>query len=571
MSTKRASKASPPGKSPQEKKVATRRPAKGGRKGAAKEPKPSPSGTQETVPGRSFIEPPRDQARYTQDRSIVREYFNLKTASEVAHLAALLGDTQENDRTPESLVELAAGLHRAAETWLHERRKTLAARMGLKTLEDAVGMVGAPNPQHDTPLVNTLLIRDPVAGPLIERLLEMREHNGELFYTADSSEREHGVADSKPKEGSSILPCSLETALRYVTGDETLPDNVLIQAFKDCLLVSPTRTRSENHAEQHKTSRFRHYVDGYFAPMVADLELFDPDRETLGDSLYIFYRKLMKYEQADAFRANFKHGDGDKSPKAVQDEADKSFALYWRGVRAVNSEAKVAWLADHFQKFWRIYGDDYRQHHKYNQPGAEDKRRKNHEAGELSAIARERTKWLEKTKQFILFVKNNGNARSSRDLIPLVREFSEDPGSPTTKDAREKQEEFLGTLCNPGNRKKDEYALLELLKSSSKPIHPTKGVGADGINKRSRALKGKAGTTRHWRSGGTQGNRAESNADLDHGSFRQGASETSISAEDVGDNAQATRNKRNDWFKLLTSDTIKECRLLLNHLNEPRL
>jgi hypothetical protein len=567
MATKRASKtgkASQPGKSPQKKKVATRRPAKGEHKRATKKPKPLQSEIEDTVPGRSFIGPTPEHARFMQDRAILREYFNLKSASEIAHLAALLGVAQDNDRTPESLVALAAELHGAADTWLHARRQALAALMGVKTLEEAVDMVGAPNPQPDTPMVNRLLVRDPVAAPLIERLLKKRQDDGELFYSDDSSELEHGVAASKPKKERPILPCSLKVALLYITADETLPDNVLLQAFNDCLLVSPTRTKSEYFAEQNKTSGWRLYVEGYFAHMVADLDPGYPGIEVLKGSLEPFRKKLRQYEDADTFRANFKHGDGDKSPKAVKDEADKSFALYWKGVRAVNSEAKVGWLADHFQKFWKKHGEDYRKHHKYNQPGAEEKRKKCKESGALSAIVRERTKWLDKTQRFILFARNEGNTRSPHDLTTLIREFSDDPGTPKTKDAREKQEEFLGTLCNPGNLQMDENALLEILKGVSKTSHPNKGVGADGISKRSRDSKGKASTTSRWLSGGTRAGRAESNTDLDHGSFHQGASETSLSIEDVGDNAQANRNKGKEWFKLLTPDTIKECRLLLN-------
>jgi len=482
MAAKRASKtdkASPQDKPSRKKNVGACNPGKPEDKKAAQVSEPISTVSQESFPDQPFIGSSDEQVRDIADSAALREYFNLPSVSELAHRAALQGGAQGDDQTPKSLVKTAAELHSAAETWLYARRKALAGRLSLKALGRAVDMVGAPDLKTDSPAVNSLLACDPVAGPLIERLLEIKQHQGELSYSIDG----------EPTMAMPFLPCTLNVALRSVTGDKTVPNEVLMQAFRDCLLVSPTRTWSKNDdAEQNSARNWKSFLEG-FAPTVDQRNQSDPETVVSNNLLGLFTPHQHSLEQADYFRANFKHGDGDKAPSRVKTEADTSFSSHWQGLRPVDKKDKFLWLADHFRKFWTKHGAVYVKHHKHNQPGAVAKSKKNKEAGIKSVSSKENARWRERTQGFIDFLEVKGQDRSSSDITTLIREYVENDSSSKDPRTKAKQVGFFGTLCNEGTRDLPEIALLRILQESTPKSKRNKDYNPEALKERSRKPK----------------------------------------------------------------------------------
>ena len=89
-------------------------------------------------------------------------------------------------------------------------------------------------------MVKSALLRDPVAAPVLERLLELKARVASLSYSHKTSARNLQSLEGRPNHEFPSLPCTLIWALRHLAGRPEVPDDVLRTAFNDCLLVTPT-------------------------------------------------------------------------------------------------------------------------------------------------------------------------------------------------------------------------------------------------------------------------------------------------------------------------------------------
>jgi hypothetical protein len=398
-------------------------------------------------------------AAAVDQQALLREYFGLGDADQIVRVAARM-----KLPTTEAPVEAAAELLAKARSWLANRRKCLVGLMEKKTLEEAAAALELPEPDPAAPAVKAVLVRDLVAAPVMERLLELKARAGSLSYSREASARNIQSLGGSLNNLQSSLPCTLIWALRHIAGRPEVPDDVLLEAFNDCLLVTPTMSRGDEEANESGDKATRNLHD--LLCKICD-QGYDTPPEKLRD---LIATSVSFIDEDHSFRQEFRHGDRDKASIRVKKSAEASFERLWIWPLCVNA-ARFEWLADHFFRFWERHGKAYMVAGT-SAEAVEIRRRKEQKsknarkAGKASVTTRRNKAWVQHTGEFVTYMVNSAGDPLGEDYQNAIDCFV--TTCTGAKDPRTQSgiREFLGTLCNPGNRDKRDEVILDVLCST---------------------------------------------------------------------------------------------------------
>ena len=395
-------------------------------------------------------------AAAVDQQELLREYFGLGDADQIVRVAARM-----ELPTTGAPVAAAVELLEKARDWLASQREGLVRLMDKKTLEEAAAVLELPEPDPAAPAVKAVLLRDPVAGPVLERLLELKAWAGSLSYSREASARNLKSLEGRTHHKPPSLPCTLIWALRHIVGKPEVPDDVLFEAFNDCLLVTPTMSRCDEEAKESgdKSTRNLHGLlceirdQGYPEPPEKLRELIAGFVVFIGED--------------NNFRQAFRYGDRDKASIRVKKSAEASFDRFWLMPLCVNA-AKFEWLADHFFRFWERHGKDYMV--AGTSAEAVEIRRRNEQksvnakkGGMASGAKRRNRAWVQHTGEFVKYLVNSAGDPLVEDYQTAIDCFVTTYTGAMDPRTQSGIREFLGTLCNPGNRGKSDEVILDVL------------------------------------------------------------------------------------------------------------
>lgn len=360
------------------------------------------------------------------DHELVRQYLCLKRPKDLAIIAASMAPRAEHFN-PEQLMQNALALLTAADSLFLDQQKQLLQQMSAKTLLE-LGRVLNDDFDHDlTAYQNPDPLYDPKAAPLINHLRGIRENMPE-----EALRQEHErIAKILSPVGDTIpLPCSLEKALRYATGEKTIPLEALEQGFSDSLglmLIDNTIGRESHtglristipHDSSQPPSEQKTQLDNMSA-------IHDPQiLPTTANALSSREDRLTELRKRRAAFIPLW-----SAPDDVIDRAKK--LLLELKKNKITDNSHLAEIVEGFRDFWGKYKAIYVGHFKEAKKHKSQVKKTKQKAGRAGTASREITKWRKVTETFCAYLQDESIYPESEDKLNLYfNSFKDSPQMP---------------------------------------------------------------------------------------------------------------------------------------------
>jgi hypothetical protein len=385
----------------------------------------------------------------------IREYFDLKSADEIAHLAAVVSKKTDMSNAYVA-VQHASQLRSQAEKFLKQARENMVNAMNLPTLYELAERLGVLDAILIYPgTTKNPLRHDPVAGPLLHRIREMESskpshENIEDVFILKNYRQILDSAGERSGQDRPSLPCSLDEALRYVSPvPYHFPHDALQCVFMDFLRVFPVRTPDQQRSHSEFKKLFSPMLLDLTAEQLAAMSGNSQTKAQLERNYKEIKAAVDSIEKSRHFREQF--SPASSVPDIVKSEATRNFTTYWNKPKPVDTEDRLAWLAENFSPFWEEHATQYMDERARVTSAQKEGRRKMKEGTQ----DRDRPKWIRHTQAFADYLGTHTNSKppqSAKLLVERVNDYKTvllHTKPPGLADGRtiEKVISFLGALC----------------------------------------------------------------------------------------------------------------------------
>lgn len=404
-----------------------------------------------------------------ESREKIQAFQALTDANEIADRASrMYNETTLSDL--ESAVQSAFQAKLHAEALLKSKREELLKTMDLETLYALAGNLGIADTILQKSTSNPYLA-DPVGGAVLEQIWEMEtgmehEEDPDSVFTNNNYRKILESLANQTHRDRPSLPCSLDEALRYVADiPPVFTEADLNRVFQDLLRVVPIRTVDEKRIQ----SELRKFASEAAVNQSAE-EITNSGLIGAAKNESVKYQKLIRdahneLTKSEKFREAFSLDA--KVPNMVKFEADKNYTRYWNKPKPVDTEDRLAWLAEHFSQFWIKFGQEYT-----DRLTLKSSDKKSGIEGMRKGVQnRELVTWISRTEEFLSFLREvNYEQKSnlSNELVNIANVYGEKltqskPDGYKKQQTIEKTITFLVVICRCVTKPDSPALGLEML------------------------------------------------------------------------------------------------------------
>jgi len=401
------------------------------------------------------------------DHDLVAQYLRLKRPEDVARLAASLAPRAKKF-DPAQLAEQALALKIAADLAFVEQQEQLLAKMNANTLFELHRMLHGTNAWDWMANDHPERLRDPISAQLAYHL---RVVWGKIPGLADREAKQAEVvlkaADERvTKLHRPMLPCDLETAIRYATNEPNAPWSALKTGFIEFLGYSSIRdaiTRDSMLAGMPTVVLLKpakQPLDKEILPgetlTADDLQLPKENRDAVPSSEQ---RSIDMQDYLDRFKPR------QDVPDYIGSWAKEEFDTQW--APGVKYEFRLAKLAKDFYDFWQLHGEHYIKSDPETVKRAKRIKPAKQRGADSSLLARQRTKFPDLTNACLSFISRLERFPNDPAAWRLaVDQFTQqNPSELPPQTAVTTAQDFLGSLWNAASSPKKALEIITTLLS----------------------------------------------------------------------------------------------------------